>query len=211
MKTTRLFSLLFVFVLASACTTGGDSSQELESLKAENERLKKEIEQMKTIEFDGQIYSIDDVESYEKKAPSESLVGPRIPVRAARARLIIYKYIQGQMNPNYDPKKDSYGFTFSFDGLKDFVDDIHEYNQTNTPKIDGIRAYRGMKIETSPFKIKRDLFMIPTIADSNFYAVDDDFTKEISDVSEDIVKDALLQGGDTLLFNASTPCPFDCN
>ena len=158
-----------------------------------------------------------------------------IPVKTALEALDKFKSRQGIF---YRVKRRAYGHYFPMDTLKVYWEKIEEFNRLQTDeskKINGIRIYRsrndyrcikqcddqGRVIDCKPIKYD-DVFLIPTIGDrDNLYKIDPDYDKAnlslkayFKLLSKEFLKDfgdEALLNDESLILNASIPCPNNCD
>ena len=136
---------------------------------------------------------------------------PFIDPADARRRLNIHKGFEGLRTPNYNAKKDIYGFTFSLENVESFLEIIRDYNNqvSNADStIQAIRVYQSYRLQNGvPIE---EVFMIPVIkSGANIYDIDDDINVNTDKLVTSLNLDNFDDPG--MILDASVPCPNQCN
>ncbi len=193
--------------------------------KSKYDELSKKYEELKTSmqKSTSQLYVQNSfVDSLCQTRDIDPNVGSRIPWQLAKDKLAEYKKKMRELDPNYDPKNDIYGYTIGLKTIKDLMDDIEIYNifygENDPRRITGLRVYKAWTMGKDPYQ---EVFLIPVVKNKglNIYNVDPDYTKSSDSDYDELEmgwnqfvseKGAELTSIDPIL-NTSKPCPNLCD
>lgn len=177
-----------------------------------------------------QKFIIDDKTPYredteEIKTYSRS-IGKSSKIKPSKAALKLFKFKEwadiadnDRIDQTVTFKNVNYGYMFSFNQLRDYINEIDRYNQSQPDsllRIINLRVYHGAVSGTGN-KYIPDVFLYPATVKGNAVDIDADYPTVLKELAEKGTLDEFFEKLDKSAmntygegFNSSVPCPTAC-